>query len=706
MHKPNCSMFTAILLSIFMLPASVFSEKAKPLSAMSDKEAYKEAVAALSAGRPEDALEAIKYAMAKKKKPEYQQKQAEILTALSDRESDKGEQACSKMQFDICDQQISKAKSFAETDRLKKLQQSYTTAVAKLRDQRNNALALGDSGNPESGLTALKELEKFPYIFPDMKKDTAYLTDRLIQKLLSEGQSFVDARNWDGAESRFNRVLSISDKNENALAGKANCIRGREAYQHFAEAQSRAKALDFQEAYRFVQTAIKKFPEGKELEQGKNQIIDNWVNYLLKGLPDLLENPNDLQKTRNAYLNLISIRGFRPSNAEVPKFLPAAERDFAANALIRAKELTEILDYSRIGTAYALKLTAQQLMPQAVRQEELKDLLTIFARKRASQLVFSVEDLSTSSPEFIQTVRNRARNRMDSFAYPDLRIRTVDDYLKSPNEDAQFQDLRPDGKSSTAELRIAVTKWESVRNSSEKPVTVKSEYISGKRKIPNAEYGRLKEELSAMRKSLDNPKRNKNKPVTPEGWTEATYSQKLEEFRRLDPEKEEDVVSPYNYQKIEHSQHTTVEIQVTFRDYFSKESIASKTIRFHDERSATEIAGVKETDVSHAENSPVRLTSPQDVLEKAQRAALEDLDQAIAQILPVYVNRFYNEAEKAMKAKKLEDAVEAYLCHWAFMRGKLDAEQLDRISEVVRQETAFDLKRNGEALYRAVSSAP
>jgi hypothetical protein len=500
-------------------------------------------------------------------------------------------------------------------------------------------------------------------------------------------------------------VLSISAKNEKALEGKRNCSRGREAYRSYANAQAQAKALNYREAYRFILAAIKAYPEGKELDQERERIINSWIKYLSIGLPELMANSNDLQKSRDAYLNLLLIQEFRPSDQDVEKYLPTAQRDFAANALVRAKELTEILDYSRIATAYALKLTAQQLMPQAVQQEELKDLLTIFARKRASQLVFSVEDLAAASPIFVQAVRNRARNRMDDLGCPDLRVRTMEDYEKSPNEDPQFQDLRPDGRSATAELRIGVTKWESVRNSSEKPTMMQSQYVSGKRKVPNPPYVRLKEELSVMRKSLDDPSRKKDKP-TKEGWTEAMYYQKMEEFKRIDPEKEEDVVSPYTYQKIEHNQHTSVDLQVTLRDYFSRETIASRTIPFHDERSFTEIAGVKETDVNQLANAPIRLTPLQDVLEKGQRTVLENLDKVIAELIPIYTNRFYNEAEKAVKADRPEDAVEAYLCHWAFVRGKLDPIQSDRIVEIVRRETGFDLTKMGEALYRSISTTP
>src|SRR5437867_3474208 len=113
----------ANLSAVLTLHAQTPSYGSKPLSAMSDKDAYRKALADYSAGRFEDALAAIKHAISKKKKPEYEKQQFEILSALADREAAQGEQACARMDIKTCEQQIAKARAFADTPKVKRLEQ-------------------------------------------------------------------------------------------------------------------------------------------------------------------------------------------------------------------------------------------------------------------------------------------------------------------------------------------------------------------------------------------------------------------------------------------------------------------------------------------------------------------------------------------------------------------------------------------------------
>ena len=59
-----------------------------------------------------------------------------------------------------------------------------------------------------------------------------------------------------------------------------------------------------------------------------------------------------------------------------------------------------------------------------------------------------------------------------------------------------------------------------------------------------------------------------------------------------------------------------------------------------------------------------------------------------------------------MKAGRLDDAVEAYLCHYAFFRGKLPPAEIDRIGEMVMKETVFDLNKQGEKLVQQLLTVP
>ena len=83
---------------------------------------------------------------------------------------------------------------------------------------------------------------------------------------------------------------------------------------------------------------------------------------------------------------------------------------------------------------------------------------------------------------------------------------------------------------------------------------------------------------------------------------------------------------------------------------------------------------------------------------------LEKLEEKINAIVPIYTKRFFNEAEKAFKAGRVDDAVEYYLCYWVFTRGKLDDTQKNRIAGIVKREIGFDLfKQNDTLLSMSIS---
>jgi hypothetical protein len=230
---------------------------------------------------------------------------------------------------------------------------------------------------------------------------------------------------------------------------------------------------------RAMEHAIETFPEAKEFQPTKELIISRWTKHLTADLPTLMLSPRDLKSSRKAYLNLVELKSLDPSNSELKK-LEEASANFGSNLLERASELENVPDYSRIATAFLMKLCAKQLLREGiVKTEELKDAVTIFNRKRASQILFSVEDLVGAPSVFRQTVEVRTKNVLEDLGLPDLRVRSLDDYRKSPNEDPQFEDLRPDGKSSTVLLTVAIAKHESERKKSEQPVQKASRYISG-----------------------------------------------------------------------------------------------------------------------------------------------------------------------------------------------------------------------------------
>lgn len=85
---------------------------------------------------------------------------------------------------------------------------------------------------------------------------------------------------------------------------------------------------------------------------------------------------------------------------------------------------------------------------------------------------------------------------------------------------------------------------------------------------------------------------------------------------------------------------------------------------------------------------------------------LDGLEKKIRELLPSYTHRFFNEAERALKANRIDDAVEAYICYWTSFRGKLNSAQSERISEIVKRETGFDLVKHGVGILTMAVTAP
>jgi len=536
------------------------------LATMSDKQLLKKADADQAAGRLEDAREAIILALAKKKnKPnkKYDPLLASINGTLADRETAKGEIACKNMNLVACEQHIQAAKKFASTSKAAEVEADFERLLGEIRQKRESASRSADSGKPDEALSDLNSLQRFGAHLPNLSKDIERVTRLVIERRLQEGKKAVETQRWGDASLHFQRVLELEKVSASAKKGLETIERGRKGYASYEEAKASLTAESFRNALKAINVAIEFYPEAKEFQKTLEQITRLWAAHLVRELPSLASSPDDFKRTCKAFLNIEQVRELDPVNAEVSRYSKAATENFGANSLQRASELASIVDYSRIASALVTKLNAQRLLPPGtVRLEELKDIASTFNRKRTSQLVFSVQDLSGgASTKFLQAVRDLSRSTLDNLGLPDLKVRSLDDYLKSPNEDPQFQDLRPDGKSSTVLLKLDITKYETERKPSENPVQKKSQYISGTEMVRNPEFYKVLEELNQIRSALDNPKRKKDKP-TPEGWTQHTYQQKQLELNKIEPSIARDKITDYSYQEIPYKQHTTVEVNV------------------------------------------------------------------------------------------------------------------------------------------------
>ena len=154
---------------------------------------------------------------------------------------------------------------------------------------------------------------------------------------------------------------------------------------------------------------------------------------------------------------------------------------------------------------------------------------------------------------------------------------------------------------------------------------------------------------------------------------------------------ERDTISDYTYQEFHMSVRALIRMDLEIRDMLGKQLYGSQVIETADQRSQIEIAGVRDKDVNHLINKPVRLPSAEQLLRQSERKALELLDDKVRLLVNQYLQRFYAEGEKALQEGRTEDALENFLCHWYFFRGRLEENQSRRIQELVKRAIGLDL---------------
>ncbi len=697
----------SLLLVSMGLSQDTLSQSA--LSRLSDKDLYKRANAENNAGRLDSAREAIflviQRAIDRNKKPnkKYQELFDSLNARLADREAAAGENACKLSDFADCRKRIASAKNFVTTPRIRQLEASFNDAIDKLGREYQSAVAQA-ARDPESALQRLATLLKYEEFLPDVKKEHAGARSLFLQRLVDEGRSAIGEKRWDDAILRFERVLATAPDHGDAKAGIETVGRARNAYMLLSQGVERAKAKRFEEAMDTIQGALSFYPEAKsEFDQAQRQTSQSWVSTLMADIPALIGDQDNLEKSRDAYVRLQKILELDPGQSEALAFLSEAQQNFATNATPYAQKLAEIKDLSRIATATILKYEIQRLIPDLMPPEELKGAMVNFNRKRICQLVLSVEDLAAATTDFTQSIQARTRSIIEKQSLRDLRLRSREDYERSPNDDLQFQYFLPDGKSYTAMLTVNVTKYQFRK--SPKVSDVKSQYILGTEKYPNPEYEKLSRQRDTMREALNSPSRKKGKP-TREGWTEADLELLTRELDRTEKLLDRDKRIDYSYQTIAYKQNTDVEVEMVLRDYFSKEVIAQDKIRYSAEQEGTEVSGVRDTDVSGVHTQPLRLPEKEESLAEGARIVREDLDKKLPQLLHSYTTRFFGEGEKSLKAGRSDDAVEAYLCHWAFFGGHLDQSQMDKIVDIVKRATGFDLLQHGDKLMAQLLTVP
>ena len=149
----------------------------------------------------------------------------------------------------------------------------------------------------------------------------------------------------------------------------------------------------------------------------------------------------------------------------------------------------------------------------------------------------------------------------------------------------------------------------------------------------------------------------------------------------------------------------TIELKLFLRDNLTKEVIASDRIAVNGDRTDDETKGVHEKDVKGGRNRASILVSEQQALRELERSVLEQITTKTIAMLPSYTRRFFKEGQNALKSDRTDDAVENFICHWAFFRGKVDRAELDVLGDVIlpgdrlqpfyRRSAVFVLGRHG-----------
>ena len=676
------------------------------LARLSEKKLYAEAERALATGQKDRAYEALGLALEKRNagrsqpRPhkKYTPLQLQLGRELADREAALGVEACNAMNLQACEERLKSAREFTSTEKVRKLAALLQEKHSTLKGHFSSAVAMAETGGEDEALKGLRSLAPYSDYLPALDDEIFRIEQAYADTLIRDGLKLLDFKNWGKAEDLFQRAAALGRDDPRIATALDRVERGRKAYELAARAHNEATEESFAAAMSTILEAIESYPEGRDLEAIKERIANRWVDHLASRVEFFSRNRDSFTDARNMVNTLDKIRKLNPEHPVLFDRERGAAENFGSSSLQRSMALTELGDPAFIGTAFLLLLSAEsRLGPAIVLPSQVKDAGSLFNRKRASQLVLSVEDLTGTPRTFVDAVAARLQHTSESLGLPDLRIRTKENYQLSTDEDPEFQDFRPDGKSPTALLTVGIRKHLSERWSSETPERIQSKFVSGSEEVLNPEYEAERSQLEDIVGQMEGTRDDKK-------LSSLARQKDLVEtvLAKISRTKQVPKLADYTYLRINHRQQTRVELLLTLRDFFTKSQIESQKIIFSDVKEDSQLDGVRESDTSLVQNEPVRLPSPEQMLARAQREVLDSLEDKIKESLPPYIHRFYHEGMHLYESCQRAEAVELFICHWAFLRGRLPEDQREVVFGVVKEETGFDLDRDGQTFLSAL----
>jgi hypothetical protein len=139
--------------------------------------------------------------------------------------------------------------------------------------------------------------------------------------------------------------------------------------------------------------------------------------------------------------------------------------------------------------------------------------------------------------------------------------------------------------------------------------------------------------------------------------------------------------------------------EVTKIDIIRHELVRKQSENRAGEISDNQVTGVHKDDLQGLQDKRADKISD-DTIKKVEKQVLERISTLTTEMLPKYSRRFYDEGEQK-KTADVAGAVEDFISHWAFFRGKLEKKEMDEIVDYVQQQTGVDLTIDGLKLIQS-----
>jgi hypothetical protein len=706
MKAPHHNLIFAMLCCVLMISNGISTGIGMQFENLSEKDLFKYAESYYTKGDWESCYKAFKLAFSKRNGKEHKRYSplfAEVRGRLANLEAVRGQQELSQDALNAAEKRLQSAKAYLIpediiTKTVSGLQESIEARKSELKRQFDDAKAAANANDYERALKMLSALLKFEPYLRGVKTEIQNTEVSFQNFLIQAGLKACANRSWQPAISYFQRVLLRDANNAQAKAGIERVDHGERADALAETAKLQAVEKNFPQALRSIDSALQLDKEAEAITQLKTQITSQWIQSLADSIPIQLADDSDFSRSRNAILSLETLQQLKPDHPLVAANLTTASRAFAANSLGYVDQLSNSFkDGSRSATQYALLIGAKsRTTGDTVSHQQIMDVVTLFNRKRSSQIIMDIPNAASAPSQFENAIRARAITSIDKLELPDLRVRRKEEYASDAQHDPMFWDRTAAGRCSVMFLTILIEKHYSERIASD---TAKdSKYLAGTESHQNLDFIRKKKETDQKIQDIKTKKIKMR-----DSDREFAIEQLRDELKSIPETVTESLFKEYKYREVVYTQTTELILVATLTDALSAVSLSRITIPYSSSVKGTEITGVNEKDATGRQNQNLIMTSKEEALGQAQRFVLDELGNKLPEMLALFTNRFLQEGTHRKEENKLEDAVENFLCHWAFFRARLSPADIQLIQGPVMALTGFDIIKNKQEFLKLIN---